>query len=120
MEFKDFEHQRTYQELLKITDGDNIETKSAMYVLAASYAPGLLELLKKHCHGKNAIDFQSILEEEEIKTWSNSDKALLNFASHLFSPKFFNDCSVMDIFSYLDKENAKVALEGIRYRFGIM
>ena len=115
MKFKNLEHEQNYKVLLELTEADNKNVETAMYVLAAIPEVGLVDFVKNHIHGKNAVDFVKMIEE--TSTWNRGKRTLLQLAAHFFNPDIFNEnCTIMEVFPMLDVENFNVAIEAIKYR----
>lgn len=107
-------HEQRLQELLKRdnTHPEDMERRALFFVLS-----GNDDIYSKVNH---IYDF----EENSIKTecldgeiaFSGSSKSLVKLAYNLYNQ---HPADVSDIFYALDKENAALAIEAIKLRFGI-
>lgn len=120
MEFLNKEHENNFNLLVKKAKlgSADIEEKTMFYIIAGNR--DLMNQVEKiYDFKENWLQDSEVNEDGEryfkgVLTSSGS-KRLLNLATQLYNN--FNEQSVLDTFSYLDKENRKLALNAIKLRF---
>lgn len=108
MYFKDEEHRKEYEALLKKVGVNERSTSAALYVLSAT-RKSIQEYIQRA-----EIDFYALLEAAEI--WSSGEIAMAKLAAALFCPVAW-PVTVDDVFHSLDGENTKVALEALKMKY---
>lgn len=110
MFFKDARHREAYRELAaKVGAEGGREARAAVYVLAA---------VEKDLGGYVSparIDFSSLLEVSG--SWSSGERALVKLAATLFNAAAW-PVVVDEVFSALDAENFRLAVEALTLRYG--
>lgn len=110
MYFKDDHHEFMFEQLgvkIRKEQGESKEYRAALYCLAATGKP-----VQGHIDS-NGISFDKLLKE--ATKWSSAERALTRLAVDLFNGS--GKATVSEVFSPLDEDNFKVAIEALHIRY---
>ena len=109
MKFISMNHRNEYQALAGSLTEENSRLTATVYALSGI---GMAHVIKPLIHG-HYIDMEALITEGA--KWSSGEKALLKLASNIYDSDF--PATIHEVFSSLDDENTKLALETLRLRY---